>query len=149
MSQTITFWCPTFQVESIANEAGLQVAGYYAACELFNDNTIDKAPGSKIADKIAENIPTGNACFAVLDNATLTAKEYGPALNVWQSIENRWTPAKFSVQQSDETLDAVSLLVKRGAMKDIYDFDNHLDNVKLDWANEHLNRDIDQLLAMY
>lgn len=140
----------SFQVEAMANEAGLQVAGYYAACELFNDNTIDKAPGTKIADKIAENIPNGGAaCFAVLDNATLTAKEFGPALHLWQSIENRWTSAKFSVQQSDETLDAVSLLVQRGAMKDIYDFDNHLDNVKLDWANEHLNRDIEQLLAMY
>lgn len=133
----------------MANETGLQVAGYYAACELFNDNTIDKAPGSKIADRIAENIPNGNACFAVLDNATLTATEFGPALHLWQSIEGRWAPAKFGVQQSDETLDAVSLLVKRGAMKDIYDFDNHLDNVKLDWANEHLNRDIEQLLAMY
>lgn len=134
----------------MANKTGLQVAGYYAACELFNDNTIDKAPGAKIADKIAENIPNGgNACFAVLDNATLTAKEFGPALHLWQSIENRWTPANFSMEQCDETLDAVNLLVQRGAMKDVTDFDNHLDNVKLDWANEHLNRDIEQLLAMY
>lgn len=116
---------------------------------MLNDNTIDKAPGAKIADKIVENIPNENACFIVLDNVILTSKDDGPALNVWQSVDSRWVSAKFTVQQCDETLDAVSLLVKRGAMKDIHDFDNHLDNVKLDWANEHLNRDIEQLLAMY
>lgn len=48
----------------MANKSDLQIAGYYAACELFNDNTIERAPGSKIADKIAENYP--HACFAIV-----------------------------------------------------------------------------------
>lgn len=50
----------------MANSMNLQLAGYYAACELFNDNSIDKAPGTKIADKIAENYP--NACFAIVSS---------------------------------------------------------------------------------
>lgn len=43
-----------FQVENMASKEGLQIVGYYAGCENFNDNTIDRAPGLKIAEKIAE-----------------------------------------------------------------------------------------------
>lgn len=131
----------------MASEKGLEIAGYYAACELFDDNTIDKAPAPKIADKIAENNP--NACFVVLDNTILIDKESGPALNLWHYVNGNWSPTKFTLEKSSDTLDAVHLLVKRGAAKDIFDFDNHLDNVKIDWHNKHLNRDIEQLLAMY
>lgn len=48
----------------MANSLNLQLAGYYAACELFSDNSIDKAPGIKIADKIAEIYP--NTCVAIV-----------------------------------------------------------------------------------
>lgn len=84
-----------------------------------------------------------------MDNAILTASEQGPALHVWQNSDNRWVASKFTVEQSDETLDAVNSLLQRGAMKELYDFDNHLDNISLDWTNEHLNRNLKQLLAMY
>lgn len=43
------------QVESRASAEGLQILGYYAAAENFFDNSIDKAPGIKIAEKIVEN----------------------------------------------------------------------------------------------
>lgn len=77
-----------------------------------------------------------------------------PAINVWQAsateTTSRWTKTDaFRLEQSDDTLDAVSKLVQRGAAKDLQDFDNHLDNVANDWSNEHLNRDLKQLLAMY
>lgn len=45
------------QIEATASEEGLQIAGYYAAAENFNDNSMEKAPGIKIADKIAEYAP--------------------------------------------------------------------------------------------
>lgn len=52
------------QIETLASDLGLQIAGYYVACEQFHDNSIEKAPGIRIADKIAENNP--NACFAIV-----------------------------------------------------------------------------------
>lgn len=141
-------WCFLYsQIEAMANDSGQQIAGYYAACELFCDNTIEKAPGIKIAEKIAENV--SNACFIIVDNAMLNAKELGPALHAYQSVENRWNSTKYYLEQSEDTLDAVTSLLKRGVMKDLYDFDNHLDNLKNDWTNEHLNRNLEQLLAMY
>lgn len=43
------------QVESRASSDGLQILGYYTAAESYADNSIDKAPGIKIAEKIVEN----------------------------------------------------------------------------------------------
>lgn len=52
------------QIESLAGEIGLQIAGYYAAPENFYESSLERAPGSKIADKIVENF--SNACFVVV-----------------------------------------------------------------------------------
>lgn len=76
------------QTETLAAADDLQIAGYYAACELFQDNTIDKAPGVKIADKIAENNP--NAAFIILSNTILAGKDNGAALNVYHNKEGHW-----------------------------------------------------------
>lgn len=40
------------------------IAGYYAACENFRDNTVEKCPGQKIAEKIVEYFPA--AVFIVV-----------------------------------------------------------------------------------
>lgn len=42
------------------------IAGYYAACENFRDNTVEKCPGQKIAEKIVEHFPS--AVFIVVSN---------------------------------------------------------------------------------
>jgi len=52
------------QVEARAASEGLQIVGYYAAAENYYDNTIDKAPGIKIAEKIVEN--NNSACVVIV-----------------------------------------------------------------------------------
>jgi ER membrane protein complex subunit 8/9 len=52
------------QVESRASSAGLQIIGYYAAAENFYENSIDKLPGVKIAEKIVEI--NGSACVVMV-----------------------------------------------------------------------------------
>lgn len=56
------------QVEARAVNEGLQIVGYYAAAENFYDNSIDKAPGIKIADKIVEL--NGSASVVVVISST-------------------------------------------------------------------------------
>lgn len=52
------------QVEAMAADEGLQIAGYYAAAENFNENSIEKVPGARVAEKISEQL--GNAvCIMV------------------------------------------------------------------------------------
>ena len=73
-----------------------------------------------------------------------------PAIKVVQINDGRWTkPNSFTLEQTKETLDAVSRLVQKGAMKDLNDFDNYLDNIKNDYLNDHFNKDLPQLMAMY
>lgn len=69
-------------------------------------------------------------------------------LKAWQSNDGKWVKGKHTVSDSRHTLDAVSLLLQRGAMKEIYDFDNYLDDVGQDWTNQHLNVDLKQILSM-
>lgn len=71
------------------------------------------------------------------------------AMNAWQSSEGKWAKTKLTVSESRQTLEAVSLLLQRGAMKEIFDYDNHLDNVENDWTNQHLNVDLKQILSMH
>lgn len=52
------------QVESRAASEGLHIIGYYCAAENFYDNSIDKAPGMKIAEKIVEL--NGSACVIMV-----------------------------------------------------------------------------------
>lgn len=55
------------QVESRAQNQKLQRVGYYNAAENFYDNSIDKAPGIKIAEKIVE---LNGSCSVVMVSVT-------------------------------------------------------------------------------
>lgn len=46
-------------------------------------------------------------------------------------------------------LDCVSSLLKQGAYKNLIDYDNHLDDITLDWTNSIINDQVDQLMDMY
>lgn len=52
------------QIEAFAEAEGLQISGYYAAAENFEENSVERAPGLKIADKIVELAP--NACLVMV-----------------------------------------------------------------------------------
>lgn len=74
-----------------------------------------------------------------------------PAMNLWQhGSDGRWNDkGAVKVEQKSTTLEATGALLNRGACKELSDFDNYLDNVECDWRNPHLNRDLNQILAMY
>ncbi|ETN64480.1 hypothetical protein AND_003779 [Anopheles darlingi] len=135
------------QVEAKASRANRQIVGYYVGSENFADNRFERAPGIRIADKIAENC--SNACVAVIDNTAVTLNMQYPALRMWQNRDNRWVKARCAVDNERVTFDAVSCLLQRGAAKELNDFDNYLDNTQNDWDNVHLNGDLKQILAMY
>ncbi|XP_037714874.1 ER membrane protein complex subunit 8/9 homolog [Drosophila subpulchrella] len=138
------------QIDAYAEREGLVIGGYYAAPENFYDNQVDKTPAAKIADKIQENFK--NACFAVVDNKLMTLQHDRAAIQVYNCAGDsgtRWSKAKFTLSQASQTLEGVSLLLKRGAMRDLVDFDNHLDNPENDWTNDFLNQSLNDLQKLY
>lgn len=114
------------QAETRAAKENLQIAGYYAAAENFYDNTLDRVPGIRIAEKIAE--VNSNAYLVLVDNRLVSMDMVQPALRMWQYSETKWVTSKYSLHDQQDTLEAVSSLLQEGAMRVLVDFDNHLDN---------------------
>lgn len=43
-----------------------------------------------------------------------------------------------------DLIEVMYLLLKQEAYRNLVDFDNHLDNIALDWQNQELNKIIDE-----
>lgn len=143
------------QIETYCENEDLKISGYYVAPEIFNESSIDRMPGSRIAEKLVEQCR--DACFVVIDNKLVTIAQQVPAMKVYRCSSGssgggetcRWTEAKFKLLDETSVLEAVSGLLQRGITRDITDFDNHLDNPNHDWSNKCLNQDLSKLMSMY
>ncbi|XP_014213034.1 ER membrane protein complex subunit 8/9 homolog [Copidosoma floridanum] len=134
-------------VEQMANSKGLVIAGYYLANENINDVSIDKPSHRGISEKIAENF--NNAVIAVVDNKDMTIGMNVNPLRISQYSDGKW---KFKDKSSIKyeggagLLEAMYYLMKNEEYRNLVDFDNHLDNISLDWRNLLLNDVIDDAL---
>ncbi|KAL0271022.1 UNVERIFIED_CONTAM: hypothetical protein PYX00_008268 [Menopon gallinae] len=130
------------QIDQMAASEGRVIAGYYLANENYRDINADV--GHKVADKIAENFPS--ACLVVVDNRKFppcyekSIKE--APLIISQYSNGAWkSKDKSSVFVSEDTLYRTSELLGTRS-QDLIDFDNHLDDISLDWRNISLNEEI-------
>ncbi|XP_059058075.1 ER membrane protein complex subunit 8/9 homolog [Achroia grisella] len=123
------------QIETIAQSDNRIIAGYYAACENFRDNTVDKCPGQKIAEKIAEHFPS--AVFIVVNNKKTVQHADSPAINLYKYNEGKWKLRDVNkvLFHTPYAFVTVSHLLERGVQKDLVDFDNYLDDLSQDWTN--------------
>lgn len=71
------------------------------------------------------------------------------SIKVWQSSDGKWIKTKHSLTDAMQTLDATSSLLQRGAMKELNDYDNYLDDTENDWTNQNLNFDLKKILSLY
>lgn len=71
------------------------------------------------------------------------------ALNVWQFNDGKWKHKPEEPQLTPvETIEAVSSLLRQGIKDVVVDFDNHLDDVKLDWTNKALEKNVKEILNL-
>ncbi|EEB14102.1 conserved hypothetical protein [Pediculus humanus corporis] len=131
------------QIDHMAASKGLVIAGYYIANENFRD--ISSETGHKIADRIAENFPS--ACLVVIENKKFPSchgdsNEDSPLI-VYQNADGKWkTKDKSSIEISNKSISKTCELMMKGT-QDVVDFDNHLDDISLDWWNDNLNKSIE------
>ncbi|VVC99284.1 unnamed protein product [Leptidea sinapis] len=123
------------QIEAIAQSRNRVIAGYYAACENFKDTTIEKCPGQKIAEKIAEYFPS--AVFIVVDNKRFTMHLDSAAIKMYRYNEGKWKAVDTNkiIFENTFALETVSHLMQRNVCSDLIDFDNYLDDLSQDWNN--------------
>jgi len=134
-------------VEQMASSNGLVIAGYYLANENINDLSIDKPAHRGISDKIAENL--SNAIIAIVDNKDMTIGMNVNPLRILQYTDSKWKFKDKSTVQYEggaNLLEAMYYLVRNEEYKNLVDFDNHLDNISLDWRNLELNDAIEDAL---
>lgn len=130
------------QIEREITKQGYIISGYYVAHENYKEASIDKSI-HRISDKIAEYFP--NACLVIVDNQNVNFTHMDNiALRVAQHSDGKYKPIdiqRVSLNQ-DETLEICSSLVEGRMFEHLYDFDNHLDDVSLDFMNNSLNQEI-------
>ncbi|KMQ92266.1 hypothetical protein RF55_7774 [Lasius niger] len=140
----IDTWFIKIQVDQLAASKGLILAGYYLANENINDLSTDR-PAHRIADKIADNF--NSALLIVVDNREVTLGMGSSPLRISQSIDGKWKPkdkANIIYEGGIAHTDAMYSLLKAEEYRNLVDFDNHLDNIALDWQNQKLNKIIDE-----
>ncbi|XP_043280937.1 ER membrane protein complex subunit 8/9 homolog [Venturia canescens] len=134
-------------VDQYASQQGLVIAGYYLANELINDMSTDK-PAHRIADKIAENYHS--AIMTVIDNREINLGMQTNPLRVFQHLDGKWKvkdSADVILENEEALLETIYTLLRDEEYRNLIDFDNHLDNVSLNWKNTELNKTIKQVMA--
>lgn len=133
------------QVETYVNKKGLSLVGYYQA----GDTVLSTAPDDTarcIASKIAEN--TEKPCLLMVKNADLL--EDRVALQLFVKTDEQWKEANqkdLLLNEETHALHVAQRAVKNRLYEQLVDFDNHLDNIQLDWTNTDINKSIDTIAA--
>lgn len=136
-------------IDQYAITKGLILAGYYFANENINDISAEK-PAHRIAEKIAEN--SGNTLLVAVENKEITLSMNSNPLVVLQYIDGKWKLKDITDISYDKGVmhtDVLYSLLKAEHYKNLIDFDNHLDDISLDWQNPQIDKIIDETMEKY
>jgi len=122
-----------------AESVGMKVVGYYQACERLDDTAL--APvGEKVASKIKAQFE--DAIAFVIDGDKLATTEaalipYCSSTSSWRPVQSgppAFTPGStFQLMSSDLPIQAVKLVQEQNLHFAFGDFDDHLEDVTIDW----------------
>ncbi|KIM35902.1 hypothetical protein M413DRAFT_449526 [Hebeloma cylindrosporum] len=125
-----------------AESMGMKVVGYYQACERLDDTAL--APvGEKVAGKVKASFP--DAVAFVIDNQKLGTMEGALIPYIAQTPTSNWRPvpptefqaftpgSKFQFSDPSTPVEAVRLVQEHNLHFAFGDFDDHLEDVTIDW----------------
>jgi len=127
--------------QSHAESLGLQLVGYYQACENLDDRAL--APvGEKVASKIRDGFK--DAVAFVIDGERLGSGEAALIPYLPLATSTSWRPhssdvppftagSSFTLALSDSPTQAVALVRDEHRHQKFGDFDDHLEDVTIDW----------------
>ncbi|CAG9859526.1 unnamed protein product [Phyllotreta striolata] len=131
------------QIDEYASKKNLVIGGYYVAPENPKDQSFDKVY-NRIFDKIAAN--NTNPSYVVIVNSTNSTIQRGRiALKVGQYSDGNYKLCE-DISVSDDSMNVCISGINTTMYNKIVDFDNHLDDIQLDWTNTDLNKEIRSFL---
>ncbi|KAF8787089.1 ER membrane protein complex subunit 8-like [Argiope bruennichi] len=134
------------QIDQYCKDHSLVIAGYYQANEHIKDSNPDFI-AYRIADKIYENF--SDACLVMVDNQKMSLDCDDLAFHLYQFNDGKWRlKDKNSIhfEQGHRALSVTAALLHSKMYRKLSDFDNHLDDISLDWSNVIINEEIDRCL---
>merc|ERR1712226_289268 len=127
------------QIDTYCKENNYAIGGYYHA----NEHAEDVKPtitAQKVADKIYEQ--NDSACLIMVQNSNLSLDCTMESLDLYTCNDGKWAKKNQSELLEAGSLEMASSLLCSKAYREIVDFDNHLDDVALDWQNQEINEQL-------
>ncbi|KAJ1812581.1 hypothetical protein LPJ56_003816 [Coemansia sp. RSA 2599] len=146
------------QAQLYAKSKDLAILGYYVANE--DPESVQLSASSALFAKTVLSVNPDAAAFVIDAKNFKTSQSGQPALVAFSYVDSQWKeqPAAFSgsaskgsgknsaatfTLENNQALTTARILVEERAEVGIYDFDEHLENVSLDWLqNSALNERI-------
>ncbi|CAE6389012.1 unnamed protein product [Rhizoctonia solani] len=115
-----------------AESTGMKLLGYYQATQRLDDDEGLSAVGQKITANLREGFK--DAFALVIDSASIASTTTPPLIPYTSSNLTRtsFSPT-FSLAESDSVERALAFVRKDSACSTFGDFDNHLEDVSVDW----------------
>ncbi|CAG7637929.1 unnamed protein product [Allacma fusca] len=134
------------QIDRYCKAENYEVAGYYQANQNLYDNSPDFV-AQRIADKLSEVNP--NSVVLMVNNDKLNSNLECAPFSVYQLQDGKLKlqDSKIRLLPDDQgALSTASALIQAKAYRYLHDFDNHLDNLTVNyWVNPEVNDRIQQL----
>ena len=149
ISHTSHYLAPNIEValnsvSIFAQEQELVISGYYQT-DKNNEACCLDTFGQRVTEKIAESY--SNAVLCSLSFSGPTAQTI---LDLYHFVDGKWRsrPAQsFSIENDPEILAKSILYSKEKLYRKIVDFEEHFNNISLDWTNPKISQRIDYLVA--
>ncbi|KAI8850631.1 hypothetical protein BC829DRAFT_442189 [Chytridium lagenaria] len=135
------------QAEIYAQQTGKKIVGVYFANETVVDVSINPFVG-RIAAKVDDLLGGGSVLLQIdnykLVSANLAVKAFGFASGSWKAL-----PPNHVSPEEDDMKASLKELVSNRSYIDLVDFENHLDDIEVDWLeNSKLQKALDQSLDL-
>ncbi|KAI8920886.1 hypothetical protein DFJ77DRAFT_139768 [Powellomyces hirtus] len=123
------------QVQAYCDQKSLQIVGLYAANQSLANKDVSPTT-AKIASKIEDNL--GYAALLLMLDASKLEDGNDKAVTPYSQTSGGWT-----VLQSNHLIPPIQRIdlpqiISDRTYNELHDFDNHLDNIKLDWLSNNV-----------
>ncbi|KAG2462710.1 EMC9 protein, partial [Polypterus senegalus] len=134
----------SYYIDSWCSQRQRKILGYYQANAALTNTSPDQV-ALKIVDKISEQCQ--NAVLVMVDNSKVDSGI--PPVLLYEKKDSKWILKDKNLimwRQWEETKRVANALLESKAYRQLVDFDTHLDDIRQDWTNQHINAKIEELL---
>lgn len=135
-------------VKMYADLAGLMISGYYHTDKNEESNSPDVFSQKTTEKLFHEHKIKPVLCFIKFDD--LSRDETDSFLVQYQYIDGKWTKntsGEVIIEYGKKQILDKLIFTKEKLYRDIADFDDHLDDISLDWLNTKISQKIDHIIG--